>query len=198
MEGLALLAGLTALLVALQQPRERVVLLPQPDGTVGAVQVRSSGGDSALLDSAFASATIDAAGRLRTETLAAAAVRERYAATLAALPPRPRSFTVYFESGSATDFVAASRPVLDDLKAFLADHPAPQLTVIGHTDRVGALEFNDRLSLARAETVRAFLLELGIGRSPIEVVGRGEREPLVPTADEVPEERNRRVEISVR
>jgi outer membrane protein OmpA-like peptidoglycan-associated protein len=88
--------------------------------------------------------------------------------------------------------------VLDELKAFLATHPAPQITVIGHTDRMGTVEYNDALSRQRAETVRELLVEVGIQASSMDVAGRGEREPLVPTADEVPEERNRRVEINVR
>jgi outer membrane protein OmpA-like peptidoglycan-associated protein len=42
------------------------------------------------------------------------------------------------------------------------------------------------------------LVKLGIAESRIQIAGRGEREPLVPTADEVSEPRNRRVEVSVR
>lgn len=68
--------------------------------------------------------------------------------------------------------------------------------MIGHTDRVGKLEANDALSLKRAEAVGEQL------KAPasrlMEFAGRGEREPLVPTADEVPEPANRRVEINLR
>jgi outer membrane protein OmpA-like peptidoglycan-associated protein len=54
------------------------------------------------------------------------------------------------------------------------------------------------LSLRRAERCRDELIKLGIPKVRISVAGRGEREPEVPTADEVAEPRNRRVEISVR
>jgi OmpA-OmpF porin, OOP family len=54
------------------------------------------------------------------------------------------------------------------------------------------------LSLVRAEAVRAMLMQRGIKASFVRAVGRGEREPLVPTADEQPEPRNRRVEVIVR
>ena len=74
----------------------------------------------------------------------------------------------------------------------------PEITVIGHTDRVGSVPDNDALALQRAMAVRVRLLRAGIGNDNIEVVGRGEREPLIVTADEVVEPRNRRVEIAIR
>ena len=74
----------------------------------------------------------------------------------------------------------------------------PEILVIGHTDRVGKLEANDSLSVQRAESVKKLLLAAGIAAGSMEVSGRGEREPLVPTADEIAEERNRRVEINIR
>jgi outer membrane protein OmpA-like peptidoglycan-associated protein len=70
--------------------------------------------------------------------------------------------------------------------------------VIGHTDRVGSVEHNDALSKKRAELVSGALTSAGIPAAQIEVAGRGEREPVVATADEVAEPRNRRVEISIR
>ena len=76
--------------------------------------------------------------------------------------------------------------------------PAPEVVLIGHSDRVGKLEDNDRLSLRRAEAMRKALIEVGVAGTAIDVAGRGEREPLVATADDVAEARNRRVEISIR
>lgn len=200
MEFVALsLAAVIAFFIA-QQPgaeKERVVLLPDADGKTGAVLVKTPR-EEKLLDTPYATITIDQRGAIRSVEPAQAIVKERYAATLQSMPPRPRSFVVHFALGSATEFVAGSKPVLDELKAFLAAHPAPEITVIGHTDRVGSVDFNDNLSRQRAQTVRDLLVEIGIQAVSMDVAGRGEREPLVPTADEVPEEKNRRVEISVR
>jgi outer membrane protein OmpA-like peptidoglycan-associated protein len=70
--------------------------------------------------------------------------------------------------------------------------------VIGQTDRLAADDYNDRLSLQRAERVRDELVKLGISSRRIRTAGRGEREPLIPTADGVAEPQNRRVEINVR
>lgn len=70
--------------------------------------------------------------------------------------------------------------------------------MIGHTDRVGSVQFNDALSLRRAQKIRDDLVQLGVAAEQIQVAGRREREPLVATEDEIAEPRNRRVEISVR
>ena len=88
--------------------------------------------------------------------------------------------------------------VIKLIKAELAARPAPEIVVTGHTDRVASLAYNDELSLKRAQAVRSALIAAGIDAAQIEVAGRGEREPAVATADEVDEERNRRVEITVR
>ena len=75
--------------------------------------------------------------------------------------------------------------------------PGGEIVVTGHTDRQGTVEANDQLSLQRALALRALFIERGFPPERIEAVGRGEREPLVPTADEVPEPRNRRAELLV-
>lgn len=178
-------------------PQDSVTLLPDSDGKVGAVFVKTAKGEQ-LLNSAYAKAEVSSRGKLSARQDEAASVRERYKAVLAALPPKPASFTVYFVSGSDTELTPESVPVLEQLKAALASRPAPEILVIGHTDRVGKLEDNDALSVRRASNVRTILANVGVQGTTIEVAGRGEREPLVPTADEVAEEKNRRVEISLR
>jgi outer membrane protein OmpA-like peptidoglycan-associated protein len=127
----------------------------------------------------------------------AESVAQHFARALEAHPPAPVSFIVYFVFDKDA-LTVESRAQFDRIKAALAARPAPQLVVIGHTDRVGTLPYNDALSLQRAQTVRAALVEAGIEAGQIAVAGRGEREPAVGTADEVANERNRRVEIMVR
>ena len=63
---------------------------------------------------------------------------------------------------------------------------------------MGSEKWNDQLSLRRAESVKELLIKIGIPENIIQVAGRGEREPLVPTKDEVEEAQNRRVEIKVK
>lgn len=174
---------------------ERVVLLPSADGSPGKVIVRDAAGEHVL-----AHPYASAARRLginRPYEAVATEVNARYGATLQAVPPRPVSYTVYFET--ATDqMTPESAQAFDRVKREIAERPAVEVLVIGHTDRVGTAAENDPLSRQRAEVIRDQLVAEGIPAEKLEVAGRGERELLVPTADEVDEPRNRRVEINIR
>lgn len=171
-------------------------VIPGADGHVGAIVVRR-GDETRLVDRAYGAQRVTAQGRVEATQLDAAQVREVFGETLAALPGRPASFLLYFLEGS-DELTAASRLELDKVFGELRRRPLPDIVVIGHTDRVGGVGYNDRLSLARAQRLREMLVSLGLPAERIEAAGRGEREPLVPTEDGVPEPRNRRVEINVR
>jgi outer membrane protein OmpA-like peptidoglycan-associated protein len=176
---------------------DRVLLLPNATGGVGALVVKTRN-DEKTLDHAFAGAQINGLGRIEVEHVASTSLPESFAAAVNALPAKPVTFTVYFLTGSDTELATESIPVLEQLKSALASRSVPEVTVIGHTDRVGKLEDNDALSIRRAANVKSILSKLGVAGVSFEVAGRGEREPLVTTEDEVPEAKNRRVEINLR
>ncbi len=176
-------------------PSDRVILLPQPDGQPSAVEV-TAGTQRLRLDTPYATADLRG-GTLVPGTTTPQAVQQAYGALLSQLPARPRRYTVQFEP-NGNRLAAGADAVLAEMRAALALLPAPEVVVTGHTDRMGAVEANDRLSLARAEAVREILVAAGVPAAAITVAGRGEREPAVPTADEVAEARNRRVEIKIR
>lgn len=192
----ALVGALMVLLSADPVGDELVVVLPSADGHVGTVVVQRRG-ESAVLNRAYAASRIVGGSAPQAERLSAGEVRSEFAVVLEALPDRPKSFLVYFLEGT-DEFTAESRVEFQRILAELRGRGAPDVVVIGHTDRVGNTQFNDRLSLQRAERVRGELVQLGIPDARIRTAGRGEREPLVATDDEVPEPRNRRVEINVR
>ena len=191
----AALVGLAALGGCATKVSDRVILLPQPDGGLSAVEV-TAGTQRLLLTQPYATAELKG-DSLQPATTSAAAVRDVYGALLAQQPARPRSYTVQFEP-NGNRLAAGADLVVAEMRSALAALPAAEVVVTGHTDRVGSVEANDRLSLARAEAVRDLLVATGVARSAITAVGRGEREPAVPTADEVGEARNRRVEIKIR
>jgi len=177
------------------QYSERIILLPNRDGRSSAVVVKRATGEQEL---ASPYQGIDlAAGQERPTGYSEQEVQKRYGQVLAVQPARPFSYSLYFITGR-TELTPQSRTSLNDVRQKIKGFPAAQVAVIGHTDRVGTTEANDALSLKRAATVRDMLVEIGIPRDAIEIVGRGEREPLVQTQDGKPEERNRRVEIKLR
>ena len=184
-------------LVGCAQLSDRVILLPGPNGQAGAVEIQSlASGAKLRLDQPYAQADIRD-GRIDASVTSQRAVDEAYGELSRAQPARPRSFVVRFQANS-DQLTADSQPVLAEALALLPRLPAAEMIVTGHTDRVGTLEANDKLSIVRAQAVSELLVKAGVARELISVVGRGEREPLIPTADEVAEPGNRRVDIKLR
>jgi outer membrane protein OmpA-like peptidoglycan-associated protein len=175
---------------------DRVVLLPNADGSPSAVIVKTSNGER-VIDQPYEAATVSRFGSISVHKENPEAVHARYAPALGAQPKRAASYIVYYLNDKV-EISPESRAVVEELKADLKTRSAPEIVIIGHTDRVGTMEYNDKLSLDRAREMRGILVDTGIPSSLITVSGRGEREPMVDTADEVHEPKNRRVEISVR
>lgn len=141
-----------------------------------------------------------------------AACRDAFYAALAKLeeamkPPPPPSappapaaapepFIVFFEFDSAV-LTAEGASVLDDAVAAAGDAGAVEFAVTGHADRSGSEDYNDRLSLRRANAVADALAARGIDPAKVSVGGRGESQPAVPTPDGVQEQANRRVVIVI-
>jgi outer membrane protein OmpA-like peptidoglycan-associated protein len=174
---------------------ERVILLPNKDGRSSAVIVSRNSGEQRIASPYESVEIVD--GQESRKAYAQAEVQARYGEMLQAQPARPFTYTLYFNTAT-TELTPQSRVALGEVKQKIKGFPAAQVTVIGHTDRVGSTEANDALSFKRGAAIRDLLIQIGIPRDAIEVVGRGEREPLVQTADNVAEERNRRVEIKLR
>ena len=188
------LAALTVLLGCQSAPPDLVVVLPGADGHTGTVVVERQGQRTVLDKPYAASASGSKAGPAQ---LSEQEVRKTFGPALATMPERPAFFLLYFITG--TDVLTdQSKGELGRMLAELKRRQAPDILVIGHTDRVGQDDQNDRLSLQRAERVKADLVSQGLPVDRIRAAGRGEREPLVPTPDGVDEPRNRRVEINVR
>ena len=184
---LALLAGCAA--------RERVILLPDKDGHVGVVEVRTAAGTTQLTE-AWSGARIRGSTAV-VEPIGEQEVGRRYGALLDGLPARPQFHVLNFEFGSDR-LTAQSRALLPGIRGELGRFAAPEVVVSGHTDAIGDAAFNDKLSLERANRVREILIAAGIPREQIQTVGRGAREPLVATRAGAAEPRNRRVEIKLR
>lgn len=184
------------LLLGACAPATRVTLLPRADGRASAVTVNTAKG-TLLLDQPYQQADIARGGDLATGATTAKRLREAYPDLLALQPLPPERFVLEFEPGSS-QLTPASQERLDTVIAQARARTGGEIIVTGHTDRQGSLEDNDRLSLERARAIRNLLIERGFKAELVDAVGRGEREPVVPTDDEVAEPRNRRAEILVR
>ena len=187
---------LTLLLVSWGGSNELRVLLDGEDGKTGALTVET-GKRTVVLDAPLAAAKIDVQGRITKSVLTDQEVQRSFAAALKAQPPEPVIFRLYFEENE-TKVIPEYRPVMEALFAEVARRKAVEVQVTGHTDRVGTVDRNDRLSLERARLVRDMLIERNLQAEFVRAVGRGERAPLVPTPDEQREPRNRRVVVVVR
>jgi len=178
-------------------PRQALfVVLPNAEGGgVGAITV-DDGKTVTALDRPYAVAESRAGSTAPTaETQENIGVIFRSA--IAAQPILPHHFRLYFILGSnelTPESKVAYRAVFDDIK----QRPVYEIEVIGFTDTLGDLPYNQALSLARAAAIRGTLVGDGLDRQAISIAGRGKRDLLVPTADQTPEPRNRRVEITVR
>jgi len=106
---------------------------------------------------------------------------------------------VLFGSNSA-DITPSSEPLLKELASFLKEIPN-KVEIAGHTDNVpvvkGKWKSNFELSLARAESVRKFLVAQGLEEKRFCIAGYGDKRPLVPNDSPQNRLRNRRIEIFI-
>jgi len=178
--------------------QDLVVLLPDPDtGEVGRATASNASGTANL--AAARESTIVSANQPPTPVtvMSEAEVKRVFGDALAALPPPAHSFTLFFRFDSE-ELTAESRALVPDILRAIRERPVPDVVAVGHTDTTGVSAMNFELGLKRANTVRDLLVETGLDASAVEVISHGESDLLVPTADEVAEPRNRRVEIAVR
>ena len=86
---------------------------------------------------------------------------------------------------------------LDDLVSKVKDINLEVIIAVGHTDSVGSNAYNQRLSVRRAEAVKAYLVSKGIERNRIYTEGKGETQPVADNRTAEGRAKNRRVEIEV-
>jgi len=127
----------------------------------------------------------------------------RFGAPTAAPPPPPMpapvaapSYMVFFDWDRA-DMSAQALSTIQQAAGAFKTKGSARITATGHADKSGPENYNMALSLRRANAVKDALVRDGVPAASIAVVGRGESQPLVPTADGVREPQNRRVEIVI-
>lgn len=179
-------------------PKNLFVLLPDSDGTAGQATIANQGGTEVLSAPGHAVAVVDqttAPGK--PYPIPEAEISRRFGPALAAQPEPPARFLLYFDLAS-TQLTEESERLLPEILSTIVRRQSNDVTIVGHTDRVGLRGQNYRLGLERAAEVKSLLARRGVDPSVIQVDSHGQDNPLVPAGDQVREPRNRRVEVTVR
>lgn len=101
---------------------------------------------------------------------------------------------VEFESGAAT-LTPAGRAILDEMGGAIKQIGTPRIQLIGHTDSQGNRQANVALSLARANTVRSYLIDKGIPADTLSASGSGPDQPVASNDTVEGRAKNRRIEF---
>jgi outer membrane protein OmpA-like peptidoglycan-associated protein len=128
------------------------------------------------------------------DSLARVALRDSLRLLMAQRQTRVTLRGVNFELGKAV-LLPISREILQDVARSLVTNPAVRVEVAGHTDSTGSRAVNERLSLARAEAVKAFLIENGVDADRMEVQGYASTQPVASNKTVSGRAQNRRVEL---
>jgi outer membrane protein OmpA-like peptidoglycan-associated protein len=180
---------------ACAQRQALFVVLPNENGTVGAITV-NDGQNTTTLDHPLAAEEMRN-GQEADAKIDQNEVSQLFAAAFAARPILPGHFRFFFELGSdrlAAESAARYCTLYDDLKR----RQVYEVEIVGHTDTLGEKAYDQELSLKRAETIRDALVNDGFDPRAISIAGEGYRVPLVPTPPDTAEPKNRRVEITTR
>ena len=117
-------------------------------------------------------------------------------------PPPVAAQKVTYAADAFFDFdksvlKAEGRAKLDDLVSKIQGINLEVIIAVGHTDSVGSDAYNQRLSVRRAEAVKAYLVSKGIERNRIYTEGKGEKQPVADNRTAEGRAKNRRVEVEV-
>jgi OOP family OmpA-OmpF porin len=126
----------------------------------------------------------------------AAPVEAKAAAPVAAASKVTYAADAFFDFDKSV-VKPAGKAKLDDLVAKVKGINLEVIIAVGHTDSVGSDAYNQKLSVRRAEAVKAYLVSKGIEKNRIYTEGKGEKQPVASNKTKEGRAKNRRVEIEV-
>lgn len=151
-----------------------------------------------------ATAAADCDGALKPVAAAVAPAATPAPATPAPAPaPAPAvASKVTFSADAFFDFDKSvlkpeGKAKLDDVASKVKDINLEVVIAVGHTDSIGSDAYNQKLSVRRAEAVKAYLVSKGIAKDRVYTEGKGEKQPVADNKTKEGRAKNRRVEIEV-
>mgnify|MGYP000138545362 CR=1 FL=1 len=179
-------------------PKVQFLLLPNDDGTVGKILVQNQGG-SQIVDRANYETHVEDPAKAPSEPrlMPPEEIQKVFGDVLKISVRPPDHFLLYFQEGKA-ELTEESKALVPKILQTIRDRQSHDISIVGHADTKGSAEVNFRISKQRAEFVANLLQTAGVDPANLDVTSHGVRNLLVPTADEVSEPRNRRVEVTVR
>jgi len=175
-----------------------VVLIPDYNGQVGQLAVVTEGGQQILNEANQAVEVKDAKEAPGKVTkLSAEKIYSMFSEALDSRPSPPVTYILYFLSGS-NELTDESQAALPEIFKTIQSRKSNDIVISGHTDTVGDKDYNYKLALERAQTAAQILVAHGANPDHITVTSHGKGNPLIKTADEVAEPKNRRVEVTIR
>lgn len=126
-----------------------------------------------------------------------AQIASKFKSAIASAPLKPVHVLLYFKSGS-NELTQESKEKLPQILNEIKKRMPCDVNVIGHADTMGSKEYNVKLSLERANSVKEWIKEQSLDVIQLKVESYGETDLLVKTADNISEEKNRRVELLIR
>ncbi|MCI5142570.1 MAG: OmpA family protein [Candidatus Electrothrix sp. ATG1] len=179
------------------EPNDLIVLIPDQNGKVGEITISNRAGTTTLSRANESIQVTNNSIPHRTRVLTDRTVQKNFHDTLQAIPGTADHYILYFTSGT-TQLTQESSIQLAAIINKIKERLPCQISIIGHTDTKANNEYNLALALRRATHVKNQLLAIGAPRKLLEVSSHGENDPMIPTADNVAEPKNRRVEIFIR
>mgnify|MGYP001048108526 CR=1 FL=1 len=172
-----------------------IILLEEPDGSVGKIDIETPSGNVETVDTAFTQVDVDQKGELKTSLLSSLDVFARFCGLFDAQPSRPKTYVFYFDD--LGDLTKPSEEMLEALTSDIRLRGYPDIEVVGYTDNSYDDKQADDISSYLADNLYS-LLKNDISEESINIVARGAFDLLISKSNEYFEPLNNRVEVTLK
>lgn len=174
-----------------------ITLLPEENGKVGVISLVDKHGNTTTIDKAYQSLEVMSDGNLKSAAGDdGEKIKRRYGELLDFIPKKPKSFSLFFDSGKED----TEGEQVEEFKKFAKEFINKRYSIvsIGNADSTGNKEGNEKISIKRAEFVKQLLIGIGFKEDEIMIKYYGDSNPLVKTAPGEGHPKNRRVDVVFR